>query len=1484
MHAYRKNVGAAAAIVALMILSTLSGLAASAPPALAHSAPSAATPTPAATAASPSLSLSAISSALPSGGAVTLPAGTDANMNSLRVPSAPAGASPTSSVSGNRMASTVSTLQADGVPLRDAFLPDLSANPNPTLSPYGTVIPTYTAGGPAPIGVAEYGISNDSGTLVPENLSTTLLIGGFVGSNELCYEIGNCTPSVLAMDSGTPDAYGLQLNAVLENVTLFNTPGYDFWTQNVVEYSTYSHQLYLITNIWNFSSPAQDFTPNSLVEHGANGTIVPGELYYSVAGPFNISANYEGIVVLTSELIGNDDAVVFEYDFFNGTASYTGLNDFAVFNSTGAAGPGVDAPALYVASGSQYTPLGIPADWEFVMGGPGGGSNLDVLSMYSTMDLYYLNPFTGEIAAVPSAYDIGSETGETSVGATALWQGNWSPFFGSGPGEYLATGPLFVSGMWNVTNSTQGFAVFGNLFQPSNGFTFLGQTTIANDYQVFSWAPPDWVYFLPPATYTAWWLASNYDPTSAGFTLTNGSEEIFSIGLTYDSFAGVYTPLWALNQSGLENITWNGYTLYDNEYGPIGYDPAGGYYFPWFGEFNDFTYPVFAGILLWHVFDAQIIAPPALTVDYPSWNLPYLDYFGLPTTNSLPILVYDSYFVDLAGASAITGWWFTAADFGPTVPQYSVVFWNTSYSAIGNNLFATGSNALYLYGGTDNEIFNNTFLQYLPNAPDPLAISGAYFGTYALFEADYGDFVFGGDYCDCHDLVYNNVFDTYFTAYSPYYDPYTGGFPIYPFSEEWNVPKTPGLNIIGGDYLGGNYWWNYGTSQDPYGYLPYDNFAVDYLFIWGLDPYGIAWGGDYLPLTPTPVYTITFVETGLPAGTVWSPAVEASDGGYAYNYTNGNETNESWVAGVYYLNATTESRWYRFSGIPSSLVVTGNETVYLAFVPLYAVSFHETGLPSGTAWEAYLEGGLYFYNNGTDTAWVNVTVPAGSYYYDVYAFAYFGAPSGFGDLTVTGNTTVNVAFDPVFSVAFNESGLPSGYDWSIIIHSIGPDGNASIGTNASSEFLGYAFAGWTYSWWVSAPDYVATPSSGSFDLEENTTVFVTFAASESITFDEIGLASGAAWTVQFTQGSSTTTETSTGPSMTFAGMAGAYSYTVSAAGYVPLSSSGSGTLPAAEPVDVTFSAAPATIVFDATGLAVGTDWTVKFTQGGTTTSHSGTGSITIDAVYGAYNYSVSASEYTATPATGAGVLPSDTPVMTSFAPTAASLEFDESGLPVGASWEVEFTQGGVTTGYTGTGTITVNAVDGAYSYAEVKAANYSATPSSGAGALPGDSSVSVVFAQVDGTLSGTIAPGHATLTVGGHVESLGAGGTFTVDLAPGTYAVKVNASGYYSYYTNTTVSSGKTTELNVKLQAIPASPTKPLLGVSGSSGWLVIAGLAILALVLLGTTLLFMRRSRRPPQMAQYTEPAAPKGATGGAAGAPDWSESGTGSPPPGKN
>src|SRR5208282_271335 len=114
----------------------------------------------------------------------------------------------------------------------------------------GHVTPLYGQYSPAPIGLADYGLSantNGNGSVVASILNTSSLLATFSPN-------ATGVLSAYPFDS-SPDAYGVQLNAVSTSINLFGNNTYSMWTQNVVEFYPNTGVLYLVTNVWNFSGP-----------------------------------------------------------------------------------------------------------------------------------------------------------------------------------------------------------------------------------------------------------------------------------------------------------------------------------------------------------------------------------------------------------------------------------------------------------------------------------------------------------------------------------------------------------------------------------------------------------------------------------------------------------------------------------------------------------------------------------------------------------------------------------------------------------------------------------------------------------------------------------------------------------------------------------------------------------------------------------------------------------------------------------------------------------------------------------------------------------------------------------------------------------------------------------------------------------------------------------------------------------------------------
>ena len=1057
----------------------------------------------------------------------TLTATGAASPSSIAPPPEPLDASASATTAEARGAAVVSALSADGVSPRDVYLPDYSG-----ISRAGTtnghVNLTYTTS-PAPYGIGDFGLRNVSGTVTPYVTQTTSLNATFSSERLLGY----------APDISGPDEYGVQLNAVLNNVTLFGQTGYQFWTQNVFDYTPSNESIQFVSNIWNFSSPTAELTCN--VFYAAGGNNECPEFYYGISSPIPASYPYNVSLWLNSSLNQGRDEVTFNYTVSSGLGDFAGGYDYAIFNSLAAGGdPSLTPAPVFVANGFQDGPLGLPDDFELTLGGPGGGSNFDVFDAVSTyMTLTYLNSTSGEYQNVDSAYNVGGETGETSVGVTS----DWAQFAGCSNCASLSDGPSFQYGLWNVSGGPPKGEYFTDPWflintNPMTAFVFIAPGNDVTNLSEFQWAPDNLLYSedgyeLPLGNYTVILLAAEYDPQEFSFDLVSTCHPCtYNEALTYDGTTGVYTPLWALNETAVAYISsgidsYGNYELYNNQYGPIGQTPCysgfGCYYFPWFGAFNDWMFPVFPGIYLYDVDYVDIVNPPSFATNFPpgpSYQAA-VSYFGLPTSNDLQIVAYDSEYLQVLGGT-IGGWWPAASFFGPSQSMASLQFWNVSDSLISGVSFDVGGMGVFLYGGSYNTLFGNTFTTFVPSSPNPYATTAAYYGAVGVVDTDWGDASLYGadayDTCDVCDVVFNNIFDTEITATSLYTDPYTGLAPNqypYGFSQAYNGPYTPGVtNILGGDYIGGNYWWDYGLYYNPYNDVPYVGYNPLPLLEFGDPPAYICesivylcdyGGGDFYPLTPTPIYSVTFEEVGLPLGTVWGVGtpVDGSasplgdlESGMVYNETAapGTVTLAGPVGTYDYIPYSANTNFAAADG--TFTVVNGTPVVTIDFEAAYTLTVTATGLPSGAEWSVEVTNAETSNSTeGNTSSLVVYSLLPGSYlwYVETSAPGYLSIP-GIGSVSIARNTTLTVPFVGEYTLTVTESGLPSGTTWSFVYQTTDYFGFAS--TNAASNPITNV-PGLTFNWSASAVGYVATPTGGQVTVSGDTSLSVTFVAANA---------------------------------------------------------------------------------------------------------------------------------------------------------------------------------------------------------------------------------------------------------------------------------------------------------------------------------------------------------------------------------------------------
>ncbi|MCY0852058.1 MAG: thermopsin, partial [Thermoplasma acidophilum] len=567
-------------------------------------------------------------------------------------------------------------LESRGISPKYVYLPNFNAQK--IVHGRNQVSPTY-ATTPAPMGIGDIGLKYVNGQTVPYEMNFT--------STEASVTVNNLSDFYLLNDG--PHSVTIQLNSVLTNVSILGNSSYSFWTQNVVFYSARTHQLTFIDNVWNFSSPAFNMTPNAL--HG-NGTLVPYVYYYDEGPTFNVTYPFTVDLYLNSSVINGNTAVYFNYTVFSSGMVYSGSYDTVIFNSTYGQ-PGYTAPKPeYQIDGYGYDATGyLINDAEVMIGGPGGGSTTSVYSINATMHLYYLNSTTGTYQTVPSAFDIAADTGETSEGVAVSWYHGSDGYYAR-----LTAGPSFIYGMWNMS-TVDSMEHFSGSISPSNAFIFASPGEM--NLTTAAWVPASvsgkFSFILPEGTYAYEALMSYYAPVY-GY-LGSGMPII----LSKDQAMGIYTPLFAFNNQQLANISTSGngspsdpYAVENVQYAPIN---------PIFDEFNDFVFPVFPGVMIVNTnASVNLISMPSFFMQYTGYQEESLKEFKLPTYNYLPFEFYNTSNLSLWNDQFISGWF---SYFLSGFPDANVILWNSTHDLVGSNTFYSMDSSLLVFGGSDNVIW-----------------------------------------------------------------------------------------------------------------------------------------------------------------------------------------------------------------------------------------------------------------------------------------------------------------------------------------------------------------------------------------------------------------------------------------------------------------------------------------------------------------------------------------------------------------------------------------------------------------------------------------------------------------------------------------------------------------------------------------------------------------------------------------------------------
>jgi parallel beta-helix repeat protein len=171
--------------------------------------------------------------------------------------------------------------------------------------------------------------------------------------------------------------------------------------------------------------------------------------------------------------------------------------------------------------------------------------------------------------------------------------------------------------------------------------------------------------------------------------------------------------------------------------------------------------------------------------------------------------------------------------------QSGIYLGSSNTNTVSNNTANNNGYGIRLSSSSNNTVSNNTASGNTWNGIRLFSSSDSnnVTGNTITSNTQYGIYLDGSS----SNTIYNNYFDNTVNAHN-----------AFTVGNTWNIAKTLGTNIIGGPYLGGNYWSDYtgvDTDGDKLGdtLLPYNT--------------GISTGGDYHPLvgttTPPPAAAFT---------------------------------------------------------------------------------------------------------------------------------------------------------------------------------------------------------------------------------------------------------------------------------------------------------------------------------------------------------------------------------------------------------------------------------------------------------------------------------------------------------------------------------------------------------------------------------------------------------------------------------------------------
>ncbi len=226
---------------------------------------------------------------------------------------------------------------------------------------------------------------------------------------------------------------------------------------------------------------------------------------------------------------------------------------------------------------------------------------------------------------------------------------------------------------------------------------------------------------------------------------------------------------------------------------------------------------------------------------------------------------------------------------------------------------------------------------------------------------------------------------------------------------------------------------------------------------------------------------VTFSETGLAPGSGWG-------GTFAGQPFSSTATTLSLdvLPGAYSYQIAPLAG---YSVAPSSGTATVGSRSYsvpVAFTQTtYPVSVNVGGLPLGTVWDATIQGVLH----SATTSSLTLELPNGTYSYDFSSVTGYTLTGGTGSFVVTGAAvSIGATYTTIpatYSIAINQTGLPSGIRWSAIL--------GGIEESSSTSSIVFSVPAGTYAYQIlPVAGFTASPQSGTASIAGGYLIAVEF--------------------------------------------------------------------------------------------------------------------------------------------------------------------------------------------------------------------------------------------------------------------------------------------------------------------------------------------------------------------------------------------------------